>query len=138
MRMLGKGRPFVVDMVNARKTKYTQDEMFVLERSINESNVDIVVRDLQIVQKDQVLELKEGEESKKKTYSCICWISREVTPEVLETVAKTGTFVIQQSTPIRVLHRRVASVREKTVERMSAVKINSNFMKLTLTTQAGT
>jgi len=136
--MLGNGRPFVIDMLNAHKIRYTQDEMFELERKINAGSVDIVVRDLQIVDKDQVLVLKEGEETKKKTYSCVVWISREVTPEVLATIANTGSIIAYQSTPVRVLHRRVAAVREKTVEKMSAIKINSHFLKLTLTTQAGT
>ena len=103
--MLGKGRPFVIEVGNAHKAKFTQENIFDLQRRINESTSDISIRDLQIVPKEKVLQLKEGEETKKKTYSCIVWLSREVTEEVLQTIRQRETFVVQQTTPVRVFHR---------------------------------
>lgn len=49
--MLGNGRPFVMELVNPKKTILTQQRIKLLQKTINESTSLISVRDLQIVDK---------------------------------------------------------------------------------------
>lgn len=49
--MLGKGRPFVVELINPKKTIFTPNRIKLLQKTINESTSLISVRDLQIVDK---------------------------------------------------------------------------------------
>ena len=51
VRMLGRGRPFLLEMVNPRKVHLTRDELDDIQSNINESTNDIYIRDLQIVPK---------------------------------------------------------------------------------------
>ena len=47
-------------------------------------------------------------------------------------------LIIQQTTPIRVLHRRTLAVREKVVHRLRARYINQHYMHVCLLASAGT
>jgi tRNA U54 and U55 pseudouridine synthase Pus10 len=50
--MLGRGRPFMFEVTNPRRTKFTEEEMAALTERINASANDRVrVRDLQAVDK---------------------------------------------------------------------------------------
>ena len=51
VRMLGRGRPFLFELVNPRQVHLSQDELTKMQQSINESTKDVFVRDLQIVSK---------------------------------------------------------------------------------------
>ncbi len=51
VRMLGRGRPFLFEVTNPRKTKFTAQDMDALSTLINETTKDLQVRDLQIVSK---------------------------------------------------------------------------------------
>ena len=51
VRMLGDGRPFLLEVVNARRVKYSADEMRTFQDTINRESKDVFVRDLQIVPK---------------------------------------------------------------------------------------
>jgi len=132
------GRPFILELTNPKRSFLNQDEIKNIQNQVNSSTCDIQIRDLQLVKKDDTSRLKEGEQNKKKTYSCIVWVSKEISKEDLVTISQIQKMVISQKTPVRVLHRRSAAIREKTIENTSAELINSHFLKLTLTTQAGT
>jgi tRNA pseudouridine synthase 10 len=49
--MLGKGRPFVMEIVNPRRTLFTPNKIKELKENINKSTELISVRDLQLVEK---------------------------------------------------------------------------------------
>lgn len=85
--------------------------------------------------------LKEGEESKTKTYCALCVLpDSEVTPEILNSLNSTPVpLVLQQKTPIRVLHRRALMTRERSIYSIKAIAGKSNnLIKLYVQTQAGT
>lgn len=67
----------------------------------------ISVRDLQLMTKDQLGPLKEGEEEKTKVYSALCVTldGLPLTVEDLEKMNSVSELVINQKTPLRVLHR---------------------------------
>lgn len=59
--------------------------------------------------------IKSGEEDKKKIYRALCTINHNVTLELLEKLQISNEFVIQQWTPLRVLHRRTLMKRPRTI-----------------------
>uniref|UniRef100_T1J968 tRNA pseudouridine(55) synthase n=1 Tax=Strigamia maritima TaxID=126957 RepID=T1J968_STRMM len=138
VRTLGRGRPFVLEFVNPRRIWFTQREMLAFQKEINQSTNDIAVRDLQIVSRDEVSELRVGEEYKTKTYSARCFSRQPLTTERLNLLQNFQNLTLRQKTPIRVLHRRPLAVRQRVVHEIKASLIDTYHFKITLTTQAGT
>ncbi|KAK8775779.1 hypothetical protein V5799_030878 [Amblyomma americanum] len=66
VRMLGRGRPFVLEIFKTKKTTFTVADMEAIEQEINANTKDISVSDLQVISKDMTQVLKDGEESKRK------------------------------------------------------------------------
>lgn len=75
--MLGNGRPFLVELVCPRRLNASADE---LHTAMERINVDgrIYVADLAIVGRNAATILRDGEESKRKTYACVVWLSRDL------------------------------------------------------------
>ena len=67
VRMLGDGRPFVVEILNARHDKVSPSELLEVEKVINMSDL-IKCRGLRAMAKVDFSLLKDGEESKRKSY----------------------------------------------------------------------
>lgn len=87
--------------------------------------------------------LKDGEESKTKSYCALCLIPEvtSIEPGLLQKLNEHPLpIVLQQKTPLRVLHRRSLITRERSVYSMKAMptKQNKNLFKLFVKTQAGT
>lgn len=139
VRCLGKGRPFYIEYLNPKKTKFTFDEFRSMENEINENPL-IDVTDLQLVSKyarfarnrtfsnsnyfrDELQNVKEGEEVKTKEYEAVCICDKTVTEEMLKKINEHDSVDLEQETPIRVLHRRPLAVRKKTIHEMHAEKI---------------
>ncbi|MEA1944007.1 MAG: tRNA pseudouridine(54/55) synthase Pus10 [Euryarchaeota archaeon] len=109
-RMLGDGRPFVVEVKKPRKRKI---DLGRLEKDINEyCGTKVVVSDLCFVDHQKVRELKS--ERSDKTYlatiSC-AGVNRDILVKGLNDI----TGVIRQRTPSRVVHRRSDMVRKRGV-----------------------
>jgi tRNA pseudouridine synthase 10 len=139
VRMLGRGRPFVMEMVNPRRPHLDADTYRAMQKEINQNAKGLIhVLDLQEVNEKQVSLLKEGEESKRKSYRSVIWAANPVTPETISGLSSQGEFVIDQLTPIRVLHRRSLMNRKKTIHKMHGEFVNEHYSLLDLTTQAGT
>ena len=137
VRMLGSGRPFMLELVNPRLLSYEEIQSD-LEDSINKSTSDIAVRDLKMVDKKTSLILKTGEEEKEKLYSALIWTSQVIEPESLGFLNEVSNLHISQKTPVRVLHRRSLATRERIIYSLKATWIDPNHFQLDLTTQAGT
>jgi tRNA pseudouridine synthase 10 len=123
VRMLGKGRPFVLEINDFPLDKYgdvSTDVLRKCETKIEElSKGRVKVRHLQVTDRKAVsLFQKEGEE-KQKQYVALCCINKPFTHEdmarVNEQFAKSSPLKIQQKTPIRVLHRRPLATRERLI-----------------------
>lgn len=73
VRMLGEGRPFVVELIDARRIP-TTETLSEVQEAIN-SNVGhrVSVNKLSNSTKSSMLVLREGEMSKRKQYTCIVW-----------------------------------------------------------------
>eukprot|EP00042_Codosiga_hollandica_P038487 m.313112 g.313112 ORF g.313112 m.313112 type:complete len:205 (-) comp55408_c0_seq6:30-644(-) len=70
--------------------------------------------------------------------SCVVWLEEDRTEDQLQVINETKNVQLSQRTPIRVLHRRSLADRERCVFNMSYERIKPHFIKLRLSTQAGT
>lgn len=137
VRMLGTGRPFMLEVVNPRVLTF--DECLQLEVGINKSTNDMSVRNLKLVDRQIAgTILKSGEEEKEKHYSALIWSSCELLSSDLTFLDKITNLSIKQKTPIRVLHRRSLATRERVIYTLKATLVDSHHFQLDLSTQAGT
>ncbi|NP_001085415.1 tRNA pseudouridine synthase Pus10 [Xenopus laevis] len=137
VRTLGKGRPFAIELLNPHKVQFTGQEIKALQQKINTSD-KIKVRDLQIVSREAVAHMKEGEEEKTKCYCALIWIEKMVRNEDLQLLDGLEELTIAQKTPLRVLHRRPLASRSRTIHTMRTEYVDEHHFRLYLKTQAGT
>ncbi|XP_034248513.1 tRNA pseudouridine synthase Pus10 [Thrips palmi] len=144
VRMLGRGRPFFCELINPHRVHLEPKHFRAIEREILSTTKDVSARHLQIVSKDQVAQVKTGEEEKIKIYSAYCIMSgadATVDWAKLESLSSKCPIVLQQKTPIRVLHRRSLATRERSIFRLEVSKAETQEPKafvLNMATQAGT
>ncbi|KAF9160922.1 putative tRNA pseudouridine synthase Pus10 [Actinomortierella ambigua] len=134
VRMLGSGRPFYIELINPRRGAETVTDVmyWVLEQEINQAIPDKVqVRKLTQIPIEATKIIKEGEESKTKDYSALCWVSQPVTRALLERIntygsgnGEKGPLVVEQQTPIRVMQRRAQMIRKKTIFSLKAFALD--------------
>ncbi|XP_063085534.1 tRNA pseudouridine synthase Pus10 isoform X1 [Cavia porcellus] len=138
VRTLGNGRPFAVELVNPHRVHFTSQEMKELQQKINKSSDKIQVRDLQLVTREAIGHMKEGEEEKTKTYSALIWTNKAIQIEDIEFLNDIKDLKIDQKTPLRVLHRRPLAVRTRVIHAMETHFVDEHHFRLCLKTQAGT
>ncbi|XP_068645889.1 uncharacterized protein [Aristolochia californica] len=140
VRMLGSGRPFLVEVVNPRHIP-TASDIISIEYAINNLEGRFVcVRKLRLVGNEVWNLMHEGEAEKQKQYAALVWISRLVKDEDLQSISAIRDMDILQRTPIRVLHRRSPLERKRTIHWMKIERISGScqYFLLHLCTQAGT
>ena len=81
--------------------------------------------------------MKEGEQSKQKSYEAICKLPSALTPEMIQQINGQTNLLLQQNTPQRVAHRRALLIRERMIYAMrcEAVETDPTLLKLNLRTQ---
>lgn len=138
VRTLGNGRPFAMELINPHKSRLNRDQMKQLQETINKSSDKIRVRDLQIVSRDAMGRMKEGEEEKTKTYTALVWTLKPIQKQDISFLDEIKELTLDQKTPLRVLHRRALAVRPRVIHSMSAQYRDQHHFHLGLKTQAGT
>jgi len=138
VRMLGSGRPFLLEILNPRTPIHAADNLAAMAARITASGL-VEVESLHECDHALISQImKEGEEAHRKDYRCIVSLSRAVTEDDIRTLNEASEVLLEQLTPMRVLHRRTLISRPRTVHSMRAVRISPRFLQLDLTTQAGT
>jgi tRNA pseudouridine synthase 10 len=134
-RMLGSGRPFVVEISKPKKR-------FLDLRKIGETINDtatgkVEVSNLHFTNKDVVRRLKKGE-SAQKEYRVLMEFENDTPEEGLRVLEEklTGALVKQQ-TPLRVLHRRADLTREKYIYEVKVKKLSPKKAKMEIRCQGG-
>ncbi|ELU01120.1 hypothetical protein CAPTEDRAFT_94284, partial [Capitella teleta] len=138
VKMLGRGLPFIIEVINPHRVIFNKEHMRILQQKINSSTDEISVRDLQEITREDTALLKEGETEKVKHYSALCWCKDKINAESFTAINAMKDIVLKQKTPIRVLHRRPYACRERMVHSIAAEVIDDHFCLLKLVTQAGT
>ncbi|XP_003746438.1 putative tRNA pseudouridine synthase Pus10 [Galendromus occidentalis] len=138
VRMLGEGRPFLLEVWSPKRIEWSAEECAEIEEEINSSTSDISVNRFQLINREQIKDLKTGEENKRKFYCAYCVTAKDTSTVDFSKLTSIDNVVLKQNTPMRVLHRRTAMVRERTIHSASVEIQDANHFKLTVCTQAGT
>jgi len=135
VRMLGRGRPFIIQVKKPRKRKIDLSD---LEKRINmNANGKIEVRDLRLADKRMVRRLKLAE-SFQKTYNVTVKFDREISDEDISKLKDHMTnIIIRQQTPRRVLRRRADKVREKKIYETKIKRLSPNTIIMRIKCQGG-
>ena len=137
VRMLGSGRAFIYSVSNAKK-HYSLD-FNSINKDLNNALKKVKVNGLRICDKKNFNVLKKAESEKIKIYTAFVWSKEEITEEKCEKIEKVEDLLVNQITPLRVLHKRVLKVREKYIYEIKIKeKINPHFMIIEIKSSAGT
>ena len=133
VRMLGTGRPFVIELEDA---KLGAPNLAEVEQLINERNAGrLEVHGLHWTQKERVRVLKETEYAKE--YRAL--VEADGPYDLAGLRAQLGArVVLAQETPTRVAHRRAEKVRERWIEVRDVTDHGDGRFEVTLRTQHGT
>jgi tRNA pseudouridine synthase 10 len=134
-RMLGTGRPFVIEIRHPKKRNLDLDR---LRDEINATSIDLVqVSDLRPSSREEVRRIKLA--APDKVYRVVVChhgkVNKEKVIEVLQTFDRT---CISQQTPTRVQHRRADLDRQKTIVLAELESFDQESMTIFLRTQSGT
>jgi tRNA pseudouridine synthase 10 len=134
-RMLGTGRPFVLEVKEPMKRLVDLHE---LKRAINEgADGRVEVLDLRFADKNTVRHVKKAEASE-KVYRATVRLSSHVSDEELEKIEKAlSRATIYQQTPRRVLHRRADLMREKYIYEAKVKRLSRNRAEIRIRCQGG-
>ncbi len=134
-RMLGSGRPFVVEISKPKKRSIDLAKVSEMINAEGEGRVQ--VSRLRFTTRDVVRKLK-GSESAQKEYRVLVEFGRDILEEELRILeqALTGTS-IKQRTPLRVVHRRAELVREKYIYKVKVKKVAPKQAEMIVRCQGG-
>ncbi|WP_297490705.1 tRNA pseudouridine(54/55) synthase Pus10 [Thermococcus sp.] len=132
VRMLGNGRPFIVELKGPRRRKVDLEEVV---REVNAGG-KVEIFGLRFVSPKEAEEVLTG--NHRKEYLVLVFVDEGVTPEEAEEVAKKLTGMeIHQRTPWRVRKVRSDKVRVRKVYRAEARWIDEKHFELRLLTEGG-
>jgi len=134
-RMLGNGRPFVIEIA-APKRRFL--DLGKMEDAVNANGTNKVeVSGLRFANRDVVRKLKAGE-SKQKEYRVFIEFENKITAKDMRFLEENLTNVmIKQNTPVRVLHRRADLTREKYIYDVGVKKLSPKKAEMRLRCQGG-
>jgi len=123
VRMLGDGRPFVLEVHNPKASVSELRENLVrAETLMNQSSflkTDVKAFNLRVVPKETYknVGLRLDSNEKEKSYSCVCICDPPVPMDstICDVVSAMKDVELKQQTPIRVSHRRSDLVRPRTL-----------------------
>ncbi|KAJ6237687.1 tRNA pseudouridine synthase pus10-related [Anaeramoeba flamelloides] len=147
VRMLGTGRPFILEIIEPKiykKLISLEEQKQIIDQIFQNSEGLVTVKDLEIVDKSHRKKTIKGE-GKSKAYRCIVWcecnFNQQLFTQKLQQLTSdtNGTLLLKQKTPVRVLHRRNLTVRQRAIYEIKIVEqINDNFVVIDMITQGGT
>ncbi|UCE29865.1 MAG: tRNA pseudouridine(54/55) synthase Pus10 [Candidatus Bathyarchaeota archaeon] len=134
-RMLGRGRPFVIEVKKPRKRFMN---LRSLARTINkQAGGKVKVLGLRVTNRDMVRKLKKAETAE-KIYKAIVGFNRNIGDEELGALEKVfSNTVIRQQTPLRVLHRRADRIRERYIYKTKIERLRPNCVEMRIHCQGG-
>jgi tRNA pseudouridine synthase 10 len=134
-RMLGNGRPFVVEITKPKRRFINLQEM---EKTVNAYGKNKVeVSNLAFADKDTVRRLKKGE-STQKEYRVTLEFEKKITAkEMCLLEKKLSNTLVRQKTPIRVMHRRADLTREKYIYDVKAKKMSPHEAEMKIRCAGG-
>jgi len=132
-RMLGTGRPFVVEAVSPRIR--TLDLVRLKEEINRRAAGKVEVSDLEFTEKATVEHLKTALFN--KSYSMLVEFAEDVPEEKLKSVLDKLVGLVEQRTPTRVSHRRADKVRKREVLDLRLDQLAGKTARMTLRGTSG-
>ncbi|MCC7557977.1 MAG: tRNA pseudouridine(54/55) synthase Pus10 [Methanobacteriaceae archaeon] len=133
VKMLGNGRPFVLEIKEPLKRKIDLED---LEKKINKSaHGKVEVLDLKFVEKDRRSVIKSSSKDTYKVYLARVTLDEEVAPEKLKILKSLK--IIHQRTPIRVSHRRADKIRIRSIKHIEVKMVNPKELELVIECEGG-
>jgi tRNA pseudouridine synthase 10 len=131
VRMLGDGRPFVLEVHNPKASVSELRENLVrAETLMNQSSflkTDVKAFNLRVVPKETYknVGLRLDSNEKEKSYSCVCICDPPVPMDstICDVVSAMKDVELKQQTPIRVSHRRSDLVRPRTLREIKVTVV---------------
>jgi tRNA pseudouridine synthase 10 len=134
-RMLGNGRPFVIEVTRPRKRFLDLEKLEEEVNAVGRGKVE--VSDLRFGDKNVVRRLKRGE-STQKEYRVLIEFDNRVSAKDLQLLEeKLRNVMIKQRTPVRVLHRRADMTREKYIYELNVKKLSLKKAEMKIRCQGG-
>ena len=134
-RMLGNGRPFVIEISKPKKRFLDLKTLEVAVNANAEGKVE--VSGFRFTNRDVVRRLKKGE-SAQKEYRVLIDFENTVSEEGLRLLEEQLSGIsIKQQTPLRVLHRRADLVREKYIYEVKVKKVSLKRAEMKIRCQGG-
>ena len=135
VRMLGNGRPFVLEIKNPKVRKVDLTKLEVDINAINRDDVEI--SNLRFADKSEIIRLKGA--GLKKIYRIVFRGEKPINKEKLINAAQSlRGQIIGQFTPSRVAHRRANMIRKKHIYNCDIESIDGAIAILTLETESWT
>jgi tRNA pseudouridine synthase 10 len=134
-RMLGTGRPFVIEISKPKKRFVVLEE---IEEKVNADAIGKVeVSNLRFTTRDIVRRLKKGEGSQKE-YRLLAEFEHKILDEDLRKIEnELSGACVKQQTPLRVLHRRADLIREKYIYKVKVKKVSLKRALMEIHCQGG-
>lgn len=133
-RMLGSGRPFVVEIKEPERRKV--DLQMLAEKVKEENEGKLEVTGLQYVKKEMVAKIKNAKAD--KTYSVEVELKTRIKEaDLRDAITKLSGAVIEQRTPTRVLHRRADLVRKRKVHSARLVSFDAPISSIEIKCDGG-
>ncbi len=133
VRMLGRGRPFVLELIDP---KVTDVDLAACEALINERNAGrLEIEGLHWSQKERVRALKEGKFAKR--YQALIELDAPPAEGVVEGLVGRR-LQLRQHTPGRVAHRRADKIRERWIEIEELRSLDETHLEAVITSEHGT
>jgi tRNA pseudouridine synthase 10 len=141
VRMLGTGRPFVIEATNPHVTTFSEEDfarMMAVVAADPEERVTI--HELRLGSLAEFDTLNAHVDRRRKGYRCVVWAARDLSrsPELVEAINRCTELVLAQMTPIRVMHRRSLLTRKKVIHSITCEVISAHWLVVDVVTSAGT
>lgn len=134
-RMLGNGRPFVVEITKPKKRFLSLKEIEKVVNALGKNKVQ--VQGLEFADKDTIRKLKK-DESKQKEYLVTVEFEKNVAAKDLRLLEeKLSNMLISQKTPTRVMHRRADLTREKYIYDVKVKKLSPHRAEMKIRCAGG-
>ena len=133
-RMLGNGRPFVLEIKNPRVRKLNLSE---IESRINSRYDEVKVESLRFSNREEVLRIKNARF--RKTYRVVIECEKTLNNQKLKKVALClQGKTIKQITPSRVAHRRAVKTRLRKIYYCGVDSVTGSSATMTIEAESGT
>jgi len=135
VRMLGRGRPFVMEIKNPKKRHINLTD---LEKTINDHSINLIeIHGLRYSDKLEIQKIKSVK--LRKIYRVVFIGKTDIRKEKLKEAAQVlQDKTITQFTPTRVAHRRANKTRPKNIYNCKIESVEGTIATLTIEAESGT